>query len=388
MFKYFMPTNVIFGRGALDELHKQPLPGKKALIVISAGKSMRGQGYLAQVEAQLDKADVRHIVFDKIQPNPLLEHVMEAAALAKEEGCDFILGLGGGSSIDSAKAIAVMAANDGNLWDYVGGATGGKKPIPNAPLKIVAVTTTAGTGTEADPWAVITKTDTKEKLGIGWDSTFPVLSIVDPLIMRSVPPQLTAFQGFDALFHSMEGYIANVSTPISDLYAIDAITRIARSLPTAVLDGGNMDAREDVALANTLAGYIQSYSSCISEHAIEHALSAFHPGLPHGAGLIIISLAYFETLIEAGAVPEKFINMARALGKPDAKEPQECLGALLALQIACGVDALKMTDYGFTEQELPDIAKNAYAVMGHMFGFDPAEIPEEATVALLKKSFR
>ncbi|MDR0852907.1 MAG: iron-containing alcohol dehydrogenase [Clostridiales Family XIII bacterium] len=388
MFKYFIPTKVVFGQGSLDKLHRQKLPGKKALIVITAGKSMRGQGYLARVEEQLDKAGVDHIVFDKIQPNPLLEHVTEAAELSKNEGVDFILGLGGGSSIDSAKAIAVMAANEGNLWDYVGGATGKNQPIPNAPLPVVAITTTAGTGTEADPWAVITKTDTKEKLGIGWDSTYPVLSIVDPLIMLSVPPKLTAYQGFDALFHSTEGYIAKIANPISELYSIDAITRVGRSLAEAVDDGSNVEAREDVALANTIAGFIQSISSCISEHAIEHALSAYHHELPHGAGLIIISHAYYETLINKGAVPEKFVNMAKALGKENATKPEDFLTVLLDLQKACGVDDLKLTDYGFTEDELPGIAKNAHTVMGHMFPLDPVEIDEEATLALLKKSFK
>lgn len=128
-FQYYIPSRVLFGSGQLDRLHKQKLPGKKALIVISCGTSVRKYGYLARLEEQLDKAGVAHVIFDKIQPNPTEHHVMEGAALAKAEGCDFIIGLGGGSIIDSAKAIAVMATNEGQFWDYVSGGTGAAKPF-------------------------------------------------------------------------------------------------------------------------------------------------------------------------------------------------------------------------------------------------------------------
>ena len=127
--------------------------------MISSGGSARSHGYLARVEEQLDLAGVSHVVFDRILPNPIRTHVMEGAAIAREEGCDFVVGLGGGSAIDSAKSIAVMAANPGDYWDYLSGGSGRGLAVPHPPLPIVAVTTTAGTGTEADPWTVITKED-------------------------------------------------------------------------------------------------------------------------------------------------------------------------------------------------------------------------------------
>lgn len=216
------------------------------------------------------------MVFDKIQPNPTEHHVMEGAALAKAEGCDFVIGLGGGSIIDSAKAIAVMATNEGTFWDYVSGGTGGGKAVPVTPLPIVAITTTAGTGTEADPWAVITNPE-GEKIGFGYDGTFPVLSIVDPDLMMSVPEKLTAYQGFDALFHSTEGYINRYTNPINDLYALKAIELIGKSLAKAVNNGSDKEAREDVALANTLSGMSESIGGCTSEHAMEHPLSGKIP---------------------------------------------------------------------------------------------------------------
>ena len=154
-FQYFIPTRILFGKGELSNLHKQQLPGKKALIVTSAGNSVKKYGYLSRLEEQLELAGVSHVLFDKILPNPIKEHVMEGAALARENGCDFVIGLGGGSSIDSAKAVAVMAANDGDYWDYISGGSGKGKELLGKPLPIVAITTTAGTGTEADPFAVV-----------------------------------------------------------------------------------------------------------------------------------------------------------------------------------------------------------------------------------------
>lgn len=385
-FNYYMPTRILFGKGALNKLHKQKLPGSKALIVISAGQSIKKNGYLIRLEEQLEKAGVTHVLFDRILPNPVKEHVMEGAALAKQHQCDFVIGLGGGSSIDSAKAIAVMATNDGDYWDYVFGGTGKGQPVLNEPLPIIAITTTAGTGTEADPWTVITNGE--EKIGFGYDRTFPVLSIVDPELMMSVPANLTAYQGFDALFHSTEGYLHKMANEMSDLFALKAITLIGKSLATAVADGNNEDARADVALANTLSGIVESTSGCISEHSIEHAMSAYHHNLPHGAGLIMISLAYYTFLANSGSCDERMIDMAKALGKADASKPMDFVAVLEELQKSCGVHELKMSDYGIKEEELEKIAENAYETMGGLYKVDPCEIGMQDTVKILKESYR
>lgn len=387
-FTYYMPTRILFGKGQLSQLHKQQLPGKKALIVISSGVSVKKFGYLDQLKGQLDLAGVSYSIFDKILPNPIHAHVMEGAQVVRQEQCDFVIGLGGGSSIDSAKAIAIMATNDGDYWDYIGNGTGKGLPIPNDPLPIVAITTTAGTGTEADPWTVTTHQDRNEKIGFGYDKTFPVLSVVDPDLMMSVPPHLTAYQGFDALFHSTEGYINNTANAMSDMFALKAIELIGKSLATAVNDGKNEEARADVALANTLSGMVESTSGCTSEHSMEHALSAFHPKLEHGAGLIMLCEAYYTYFAQNGACDEKLIAMAKALGKKDASAPMDFVTVLHDLKVACHVDQLKMSDYGIQVEEMPKYAQNAYDTMGHLFAVDPAEIPFDATVEIMKKSFQ
>ena len=384
-FNFYMPSKVIFGNGSLNKLHKQKLPGKKALIV-TGGTSIKKYGYLKRLQDELDKVMVAYVLFDKILPNPIKDHVMEGAALAKKENCDFVIGIGGGSSIDSSKSIAVMATNEGDYWDYIFGGTGKGKPVPNDPLPVVAITTTAGTGTEADPWTVIT--NGKEKIGFGYEKTYPYLSIVDPELMKTVPPKLTAYQGFDALFHSTEGYINKIANDMSDLFALKAIELIGKSLADAVKDGNNMEARENVAMANTLSGIVESTSSCTAEHSIEHALSAYYPNLEHGAGLIIISKEYYTAIADAHDCDEKMINMAKALGKKDANKAMDFVDALVDLQKACGVDNLKLSDYGMKKEDLPDIAKNAKFAMGGLFQCDPHNFTDEEVLTVLQKSYK
>ena len=250
-YDMYIPTRVMFGAGMLNKLGEQPMPGKKALIVISNGKSTRANGYLARAEDQLAKAGVESAVFDGVMPNPTVANVEAGAKAARERGCDFLVALGGGSVMDCAKGIAVMATNDGELWDYVPIGSGKGMPIANKPLPIIAVTTTAGTGSETDNSGVITKEDTFEKAFVGDNSLYPVLSIVDPELMATVPPAFTAFQGFDALFHSTEGYIAKGANLMSDMYALEAIRNIAEYLPRAVKDGNDVEARTRVAFGNT-----------------------------------------------------------------------------------------------------------------------------------------
>lgn len=384
-FQYYIPTRILFGKGSLNDLHKKEMPGKKALIVTSSGKSVKVNGYLARVEEQLALAGCNSVLFDKILPNPVLRHVMEGAALAKEKGCDFVIGLGGGSSMDAAKAIAVMATNPGDYWDYNGGKTGKNLPLVCDPLPVVAITTTAGTGSEVDPTSVTTKEDTNEKCGFIHEKIYPIISVVDPDLMMTVPPTLTAYQGFDALFHAVESIINKYENPIGEMFALKAIEYIAEYLPVAVKDGNNSEARSYVALANSLAAF---FMLCTSEHSMEHALSAYHHDLPHGAGLIMISMAYHKHFVDIHACDELYVKMARAMGKKDASDPHDFLDALYRLQIDCGVDQLKMSDYGIKQEELQKYAKNAKESMSRLFSMDPVPLSDDDILRIYQKSYR
>ena len=383
-----VPTKTLFGAGMLNKLSEQRLPGKKALIVISNGKSTRANGYLDRTEEQLKKAGVDFAVFDKVQANPLRSTVMEGAAAAREHGCDFILALGGGSVMDASKAIAAMAANEGDLWDYIQSGTGGRKALANKPLPLVCITTTAGTGSETDSGAVISNDETHEKPGFVDDALFPVLSVVDPELMLSVPPKFTAYQGFDALFHSTEVYISSMANLMSDMYAITAIENVSRSLAKCVKDGRDIEARTKVAFGNTLSGSAMCVGACTSEHSLEHAMSAWHHELPHGAGLIMISLAFYQHFIDKHVCDDRFVKMAQAMGMENASKPQDFITMLAKLQKECGVDGLRMSDYGIRPEEFETLAKNAMDTMGFLFQCDRSQLSVADCVEIYKKSYR
>lgn len=384
-----VPTNFVFGQGVIQKLHKQKLPGKKAMIVISSGKSTRANGYLDTVQDQLTQAGVEYAVFDKILANPVIANVMDGAAFGRENGCDFVIGLGGGSSIDAAKAIAMMIPNEGNYWDYIYGGTGGGQRMKNKPLPIVAIPTTAGTGTELDAWTIITNEETNEKMSGGNKNTFPVLAVVDPNFMLSVPPKFTAYQGFDALFHSTESYINKTNNLMRDMIALKAIECVGRNLATACADGQNVEAREQVAFGSSLGGLVMSVDNLCSEHSMEHPLSAYHPEIAHGAGLIMISRAYYTHMVEnCPALKDRFIDMAKAMGKEDATEAMDFVTALVDLQKACGVDDLKMSDFGITPDEFPKFAANARSTMGILFKMDRIELSDEDLVKIYTESYK
>ena len=389
MYNFFDPTRVLFGAGQLNHLHEQAMPGKKAMVVISNGKSTRENGALDRTMNELQQAGVETVLFDKVGANPLKSVVEEGGRFARDNGCDFVVALGGGSVMDAAKIMAMYALQPGDLWDYVAGATGKMKPLVNPTLPIIAITTTAGTGSEVDQWGVVTNPETNEKIGCGgMDSLFPVIAVVDPELMATVPPKFTAYQGFDALFHSTEGYMSGVTSLMGDMVQLAAIENIGKYLARAVKDGSDMEAREHVAFANTMSGYSMVVGACTSEHAMEHAMSAYHQELPHGAGLIMISKEYYTHFVNKHCCDERFIRMAQALGRTAAKDPLDFVTALVELQEACGVADLKMSDYGIQKEECMTLAKNARATMGGLFMSDPVQMTDEECAAIYEKSWR
>lgn len=383
---YYIPTRILFGSGQLNALSEQRLPGRKVLLVTSAGKSLKKYGYLARVEEQLDKAGVEHVLFDKILPNPTLHQVMEGAELARAAECDFVLGFGGGSSMDAAKAIAFAVTNPGDLWDYSTSMTGGKKERVADPLPIVCITTTAGTGSEADPWGVITKEETNEKSGFfSSESMYPVLSIVDPDLMMTIPPKLTAYQGMDAFFHASESVINTKNHAMGEMFALKTVELLATYLPRAVRDGSDKEARAHVALANTLAGY---YMLCTSAHSLEHAMGGFHTNMPHGAGLIMLAHAYYQHFADLHACEDQMVKMARAMGIGHAAAGQDFVDALDKLLSDCGVTDLKMSDYGVTYDELEKFPAMARQIGGGDISADPVPLTDADFLHIYQKSYR
>ena len=387
-FNFYNPTNLYFGRGSLNHLGELQLPGKKGLVLISNGKSTKVNGYLDRTLFQLEKAGVETVVFDKIMENPTKDVVMEGASFARNNFCDFIVALGGGAVIDSSAAIAAMATNDGDLWDYVVGGTGKGKPLTNRGLPIVAVATTSGTGSEMNGWGVISNLLTNEKIGFGNPMLTPVIAVVDPELMLTVPPKYTAYQGFDALFHHTEVMMSKGVNLLSETIALSAIESIAKYLPRAVENGKDIVAREYVAYASTMAGITMQLTSTTAQHSMEHSMSAYHHNLPHGAGLIMISKEFAQFFIDKHACDEQFVKMAKAMGVENAEKPQDFITALSGLQKQCGVDNLKMSDFGISPDEALTLAKGARSMQGGLFEANPCEMSDEDCDGMFVKSYR
>lgn len=384
-FTFYMPTKVLFGEGQLSHLHEQELPGKKALIVTSNGTSTKKYGYLERVEKELDQAGVAHVLFDQIRPNPTNTNVMDGAKMAKDNSCDFVVALGGGSVMDCSKCIALMVTNPGDIWDYSLSKAGGKKAAEFDAIPIVAITTSAGTGSEVDIASVITNEDAKEKTGIFFPSMFPTLSIVDADLMVSVPAKLTAYQGMDAFFHASESVINKNEHPMGEMFALKAIELIAANLPVAYKDGNNKEARANMALANTLAAY---YMLCTSAHTMEHVMGSSHDELVHGAGLIMIAHEYYDFFAERKSAEEPMIKMAKAMGVTNPTSGKDFIKALDELIVRLECDNLKMSDNGITEEELASFPQKVHEVLGGDITADPLLLSDDDYLEIFKKSFK
>ena len=337
------------------DLHEEALPGKKALIAIG-GQSVKKYGYLERLEKQLDMAGVEHVIFNGIRPNPTRQDVMDGAKAVRDNGCDFVIALGGG-----------------------------KKNPANPAIPIVCITTSAGTASEVDIASVISDDEADEKTGIFFPSMFPTISVVDSDLMMSVPPKFTAYQGMDAFFHASETVVNKNVHPMAEMFALKTIELAAKYLPTAVKDGDNKEARAYMALANTFAGY---YMMCTSAHTIEHTMGSFHPDLVHGAGLIMTAHAYYDFFAEKKAAEEPMIKMAKAMGVEKPTSGKNFIKALDELIAAVGCADLKMSDAGITEEELKLYPAKLHEVLGGDITADPLPLSDEDYLTIYQNAWR
>lgn len=266
-FQNYIPVKTEFGAGKLATVGEHvKVYGKKALIV-TTGPFFVENGLIGRIKGYLDKAGVESVVFTEVSPNPHEDEADRGAKICLAEGCNVIIGLGGGSAIDAAKAIAVGAAQKEPIWPF----WIGEKTI-YAALPIIAITTTSGTGSHITYFAVITNTKTNEKPGVGSELIFPKVSIVDSELITSLPPRMTAATGFDVLAHAIEAYTSNDATPFSDLYAQEAIKLCGQYLVKAVKNGSDLEARDYMALADTYSGGAISIGMITMCHAMAHAV--------------------------------------------------------------------------------------------------------------------
>ena len=308
-FEFVLPTRIIFGSGEIIKLGKEVKKIGRRPLLVTGKKSMRKTGILDKVLENLKQVDTEPVLFEKIEPNPRAKTVDEAGALAREEGCDMIIGLGGGSSMDAAKAIAAVAISKRPIWDHIySGEEQTFIPVRKA-LPIVCVPTIAATGSEADSGAVISNGDTNEKAGIFGRPLFPTMSIVDPELTVSCPRDYTLDGGIDIISHVIESYFTGTSIAfLQDRFSESIIRTVMYYLPIAAENPEHLEAREHLSWCSSVAlsGLINlGRGGNFPLHALEHAVSG-HYDISHGRGLALLLPALMDYTLAAR--PQKFVE--------------------------------------------------------------------------------
>jgi len=356
VYGFYIPTVTLMGIGAHKEVGRQikVLGGKKPLLVTDKGITQAG---LTDQIRSLIKEDtgIDVIVFDETVPNPTDKNVHDGLKVFKDNSCDMIISLGGGSSHDCAKGIGILATNGGNIRDYEG-IDKSTRPMP----PFIAINTTAGTASEMTRFCIITNTDTKVKMAIvDWRVT-PNVAINDPLLMMGMPPALTAATGMDALTHAVEAYVSTIATPVTDACALQAISLISKYLRSAVANGSDIEARDKMAYAEYLAGMAFNNASLGYVHAMAHQLGGFYD-LPHGVcnAILLPHVERFNLIAKL----DRFVDIAVAMGENveglstrDAAE--KALQAIEKLSKDVGIPS-GLKELGVKREDIPTMAQNA-----------------------------
>lgn len=352
---FFIPTVNLMGAGCLTEAADavKAQGFKKALIVTD--KILSQIGMVKQVADLLAERDVESVVFDGTQPNPTIGNVEAGLELLKANECDFVISLGGGSPHDCAKGIALVAANGGKIGDYEGVDQSAKPQLP-----LIAINTTAGTASEMTRFCIITDEARHIKMAIVDKNTTPLMSVNDPKLMLAKPASLTAATGMDALTHAIEAYVSIAATPITDAVAIKAIELIQAHLRTAVEDGQNLEAREQMAYAQFMAGMAFNNASLGYVHAMAHQLGGFYD-LPHGVCNAVL-LPHVQRY-NAQVCPERLLDVAKAMGVnvEGMTAEQGADAALEAIQVLSkdvGIPA-GLKELGAKDEDISILADNA-----------------------------
>jgi alcohol dehydrogenase class IV len=315
LFNYHQPTEIRFGRGRLKEIPASVSRLGGRCLLVTVPDSPEFGGLFGRVKGMLAEAKIPTLHFSGVIPNPTTDVVTAGARMARDFKADVILGLGGGSSMDTAKAIAVEATHPGTAWDYL---FFREKQPTDKTLPVIAVTTTSGTGSHVTQVAVVTNPAEKNKSALYHSLLYPRTSIVDPDLMLTVPARVTSATGFDVFAHAFESYINPGGSPYTDMMALEAIAIVSKFLPAAVKNGRNPEARERMAWADTLAGLGIANSGVTLPHGIGMAIGGLYPHISHGEALAVVYPAILRYSYRAA--PAKFAAVGRIMNKRLAAE--------------------------------------------------------------------
>jgi len=379
---FFSPQKIVLGQDAVKEVGDEvkSLNGSKAIIVTDPG--IVSAGYVKLVEDALHAAKIEVGSFDRVEPEPPARIVGECVKMIREGKYDVVIGLGGGSSLDIAKGAAIMANNPGTIADYAG-----IDKVPRAGLPKILIPTTAGTGSETSRSLIVTDERDNTKKSIASSFGIADVAILDPLLTLSMPPQVTANTGMDALVHAIESYVSATTTPFAEILAIEAISLIAHNLPLAYSKGSNVIARYNMLLAASIAGLAFASSRLGIVHGLAYVIDTeYH--LPHGRANAIM-LPHVMNFNKTGNL-RKFAKIAEAMGenveglsmyKAAEKSVEAVENLLNALQIP-----FKLSQYGISRDDLPKLVEGGMK-QARLFIPNPRDVTPEDLKSIYERAF-
>ena len=381
-FSFTGAKKIIFGNGSFAGLaeHLSELKVSRPLVVLDG--NLAGTGFGERIAGLLDKAKIDFVLYDKAVPEPPIELADEGAKLAIRKRCDGVVGIGGGSAMDLAKAIAVLAANKGKAEDYLG-----LNRVPGPGLPKIMVPTTAGTGSEVTFTAVFIRKKLKKKEGMNSPYLYPELALLDPELTLTLPPHATAATGIDALCHAIESYTSINASPMSEMMSLEAIGLISDNLRTAVHDGTNLEAREAMLLGSLYAGLGLANAGVTAVHSLSYPLGGKY-GISHGlANTIMLPRVMAFNLPGAR---EKFVDIAEIMGEivddlPLREAAYLAVEAVEALIEDCGVFTT-LEELEIPEADFPELAKVAMTVARPLAN-NPCKMTPEEMVEIYQECY-
>ena len=388
-FSYFLPVNIQFGWNKVDSVADFVKPYGKKVLIVTGRTSAKKSGLYDRVVTKLDNAQINHVLFDEVDANPLTTTAIKGSELAKANGCEAIVAIGGGSIMDCAKGIAFMAVNDGDINDYIFN----RKTSDNA-LPLIVIPTTCGTGSEGNGFGVLTNPETGDKKSLRCNAIVPKVSIVDPAVMGTMPSHVLASVGFDALCHNVEAYTSKTAQPFTDALSYHAVTLLAQYLvplykhvkavangkPIVLNEKQLTKAWESVTLASTIGGMVINTAGVTLAHGMEHPASGLKD-ITHGVGLAVIEPVVVEYTWSANS--DKFGALARIFNHGDGSELGEALRSIVHdLDLTTN-----LTELGFTKKDIPWLVDNVYVVATGNIANTVAEVSRKDIEVLYKKMF-
>ncbi len=381
-FQFVMP-DILFGNGTIAKIGERvkAIGGHKVLIFTDQG--LTRAGVVGKVQALLEADGLACRTFDTVEAEPSLGNVNEGLAFAKEDIPEVLVGLGGGSSMDVAKMVAILLKHGGSVMDYLG-----IDNIPGRGLPTIMVTTTAGTGSEVSKYAIFDDREAKTKKGAVSFHLVADLALIDPELTLSVPRAITSSTGCDALIHAIEGYLATNASPITDLIALEAVKIIFKNLPAAFADGHDPLARYNMSYGSFLAGIVLNHAGGSSSHALSYPVaSEYHT--PHGVGCMLTFLEVLEYFAPCSI--DKFVSMAEVMGIETAGVNPRIVSENVIFEIRKLVEYLgiphKLSAIGVDRAKIEGYAKSVVENQQRLITNGPMQLNEKDIITIYERSF-